>query len=211
MRNYLNILLFTFVALIITGCKTIEPKDYSLFEQHRPKSILIVPPKNSSTEINAGFAVLTQSVEPISELGYYVYPVVLVNDYFIQNGLTVADEIHNIPIKKLDDVFGTDAVLYINVENYGSKYQVFASNTYVYLSAKLVDCKSGLVFWENRTEYVYAGSSGLIEALIEQIVNKLADTPFKVAELAAHQCYSVPGQGLLLGHRHPEFGGIEPE
>ena len=46
------------------------------------------------------------------------------DEVFKQNGLTVANDIQAVSLSKLQQSFNPDAVLYINVQNYGTNYQV---------------------------------------------------------------------------------------
>lgn len=206
MNKFKALILTLVVGFLMGGCATLPPKDYSLYEAHMPKSILVLPPINQTSEINANYSFYTQTSKPIAEMGYYVYPVVLVDQFFKENGVTIADEMHNIPLDKLYEVFGADAVLYITVEQYGSKYVVFSSNTIIVASAVMVDSKSGEEIWRGRVHHVQAGSSGLIEAIVEQVVNKLVDQPHVAAGFATQVLLVPQGQGLLKGFRHPEFG-----
>lgn len=192
--------------LLFAGCATVQPKDYTAFRQSRPRSILVLPPTNETTEINAPYSFLTTTTRPLAELGYYVFPVAVVDEYFKQNGVTSPDEIQKIPLPKLREVFGADAVLYLTVEKYGSKYQVLASTTYVYARGKLIDCRTGTLLWEGSVKTEYAGQSGLLQAIVTQVMNKLMDQPHAVAMMASAQLLLPPGQGLLKGPRHPEAG-----
>ena len=51
-----------------------------------------------------------------------------------------------------------------------------------------------------------AGQSGLLEALVDQIVNRLMDQAHQVCLFAGQQLFVTPGQGLPKGPRHPEHG-----
>ncbi|HLP24459.1 MAG TPA: GNA1162 family protein, partial [Acidobacteriota bacterium] len=189
------------------GCVTPPPpKDYTAFRQSNPRSILVLPPVNESTDVGATYSVLTTTTAPLAELGYYVLPVGIVDQFLKENGLTVPGEMHQAPLNKLREVFGCDAVLYLTVKQYGSKYQVFASNTYVSLLGKLVDARTGTVIWEGNAEAVYSGQSGLLEALVTQVMNKLFDQAHQVAAMASYQLFLPSGQGLPKGPRHPEYG-----
>jgi hypothetical protein len=199
------------IALVIaglswSGCVTVKPKDYTEFRKRHPRSILILPPVNQTTEVGASYSLLTTTTQPLAELGYYVFPVVLVDQFLKENGLTVADEMHQVPLDKLYDTFGADAVLYITIEKFGTKYQLIVSNTIVHVRAKLVDCRSGLILWEGRAQVENSGQSGLIEAIVDQVVRKLTDQAHLVAGMASYQLLTVPGQGLPKGPRHPEYG-----
>ena len=193
-------------VLFVTGCTTVPPKDYTEFRKHQPKSILVLPPLNNTTELLAGYSVYTATSVPISELGYYVFPVVIVDQFLKENGLPTPSEMHQVPLAKLREVFGADAVLYVTVERYGSKYQLFASNTVVTASARLVDTGSGVCIWESRVDFVQGGRSGLLEAVLDQVINKLLDQAHEAAQRASGLLFNQPNQGLLKGRRHPEFG-----
>lgn len=191
---------------LLTGCVTVPPKDYTEFRRSNPRSILVLPPVNESTEVIAPYSLLTTTTHPLAELGYYVVPVVMVDALLKENGLGLPAEMHQAPLAKLQEIFGADAVLYITIEKYGSKYQLIASNTYVHTRAKLVDARSGTTLWEGRTQTVYSGQSGFLEALVEQVLNKLVDQAHQVAGMASYQLLTIPGQGLPYGPRHPEHG-----
>lgn len=192
--------------LLFTGCATVPPKDYTAFRQSNPRSILVLPPVNESNEVMAPYSLLTTVTRPLSELGYYVVPVVMADHLLKENGMTLPAEMHQAPLEKLRLVFGADAVLYITIEKYGSKYQLLASNTVVFARAKLLDARTGTELWQGRANTTYGGQSGLIEALVEQVLNKLVDQAHNVAAMASIQLITLPGQGLLKGPRHPEFG-----
>jgi hypothetical protein len=193
--------------LLLTGCVApLPPKDYTALHLSKPRSILVLPPVNQSTEVIASYSVLTTVTRPLSELGYYVIPVVMADHLLKENGMALPDEMHQAPLEKLRTVFGVDAVLYITIEKYGSKYQLIASNTVVFAHAKLLDAHTGSELWQSRVSITFAGQAGLIEALVEQVMNKLVDQPHNVAAMATFQLVSVPGQGLPKGPRHPEYG-----
>ena len=205
-------IILALLMLLLTGCVTVPPKDYTVFRQHQPKSILVLPPQNMSTDINAGYSVLTTTTRPLSELGYYVFPVVMVDQLLKENGLPTASEMHQAPLDKLHEVFGTDAVLYITVEKYGTKYMVISSSTFVQARGKLVDCRTGTVLWEDQVVTQLGGNSSsdpiaaLVGALVDQVVNKMTDQAHNCAYLASSLLLANPNTGLLKGPRHPEFG-----
>ena len=113
MKNSLKFIAAIFLVVFFTGCsiKEPEPYDYSEFLQKRPHSILVLMPTNDSTEISGPAAVLANEVAPLSEAGYYVFPVALVNDTFKLNGITEPSEIAAVPLNKLDKIFHADSVL----------------------------------------------------------------------------------------------------
>ncbi|MDR0780698.1 MAG: DUF799 domain-containing protein [Pseudomonadales bacterium] len=202
------------VLVLMTACVTPPPAfDYFAFNAARPRSILVLPPRNQSPEISAAYGVLSQVTLPLAESGYYVLPVALVDETFRQNGMTVADDIRDVPVAKLYEIFGADAALYIDIIEYGAKYLLFDSAAVVTLSATLVDLRSGQTLWTGRTSATNAqnnnnGGGGigalLVAAMVKQILNSVSDASYTVAGMASTQLLAA-GQprGLLYGPRHP--------
>jgi len=151
---------------------------------------------------------------PIAEQGYYVYPVAVVDQYLKENGLPTAGEMHQVPLAKLREIIGADAVLYLDLVQYGSKYHLISSDTIVSAKGRLVDARSGDVLWEGATVAQQNsngnGSGNLLAdalaALITQAINSKTDQGHRVSVLASQQLFLTPGRGLPYGPHHPKYG-----
>ena len=204
----------TVMALFLSGCVTQGAYDYTAFKESRPKSILVLPPVNNSPEVGAGYGFLAQTTFPLAERGYYVFPVALVDETLKQNGVTVANDAHAISLKKLQEVFGADSILYITIENYGTTYKVIASDTRVTANAKLIDGRTGTLLWEGRATASSTENSNnnngllgiLIGSLVEQVIASATDRSYDVAGIASQRLLGAGGQnGLLHGPRSPNY------
>lgn len=197
-----NIFLFIVLSFLISGCvKTAEPYDYSNFIKNKPSSILVVMPTNDSLNIKGGPAFLANAVLPLSEAGYYVFPPVLVNETFRKNGIYEANDILNIPTDRIRKIFGADAILYINIDKYETKYYVIQSSTSVSAYAKLVDLRSGEKLWDRKVSLTSSSGGGdlaLIMAIVSQIVNTISDAEFDMSANASAILYSVGCDGCIL-------------
>lgn len=190
--------------------------DYSAFERSPPRSILVMPPLNRSTDVGATYGVLSTLTSPIAERGYYVFPVAVVDEMFRQNGLPTAGEMHQAPLDKIREIFAADAVLYPTVEDYGTKYHVLSSDTVVHVSARLVDARSGTLLWEGRGMLQQGSGNGggggllgaAISAVVSQVMNASRDAAHPVARLASHQMIEAEGRGLPYGPYSPNAGRI---
>lgn len=206
--------LLLLVAVTLVGCATPEAYDYSAFKESKPKSILVLPPTNQSPDVKASYSMLSQVTYPLAESGYYVFPVAVVDETFRQNGLTDPEDIHNVPLDKLHQIFGADAVLYIDVEDYGTSYMIISSDTRVTASARLVDLRTGRQLWSGKatasSSEQNSNSGGLIgmmvQAVIEQIANTLTDKGHQISGITSARLLSagVPN-GILYGPRSPHF------
>lgn len=200
---------------LLSGCATPAKYDYSEFRSSRPASILVLPPLNSSPEVGASYSMLSQTTWPLAESGYYVLPVTLVDEAFKQNGLDSAAEIHQLPVKRLREIFGADAALYIEIKQYGTSYAVIASETRVTAEGHLVDLKTGKTLWAgsataSSSEGKGNNSGGLIGLLIEAVVNQIADTlsnrGHPIAGITSQRLLAAGRpNGILYGPRSPFY------
>jgi hypothetical protein len=204
-------------TLLIGGCVNTQPYDYAAFKQSRPKSLLVLPPLNTSPDIRATNSVLSQTAYPLAEAGYYVIPVAVMTETFRQNGIVNADEAHTVSGQRLREIFGADAALYIKVTEYGPSYRVVSSDTTASATAKLIDLRDGRVIWEGSAQASTAenrnnrnqGLAGLlVGAIVEQILSStIADSSHTVANTMTNRLLtSGAPRGILYGPRSPKFG-----
>jgi len=205
-------------AVFAVGCASnkAQPYDYTAFKAAKPRSIVVLPPLNNSPEVKATYGMLAQMSLPLAESGYYVLPVALVDETFKQNGLTTAADIHSVDVKKLHEIFGADAGMYVTVTRYGSTYTVIDSTVVVSANAKLVDLKTGAVLWVGEATASSAETNnnsggGLIGALVaaavKQIINSATDSSFPIAGITSNRLLSAgTPNGMLFGPRSANYG-----
>jgi len=197
------------VSMMLTGCVT-KPYNYTNFRAHPPRSILVLPPLNESTAVEGTYSYLSTATYPLAEMGYYVFPVAVVDHFLKENGMPTAGEMHQIPLVRVRDIIGADAVLYITLKQYGTKYVVISSVTTVALHGKLVDTQTGLVLWEgDGLGQDNSGGSGnpiadLIAAAVTQVVNSSVDHGHTVCRVANANLFSLKDHGLLCGPYIPK-------
>jgi hypothetical protein len=203
-------------ALLAACAQPVKHADYTAFKNSQPHSILVLPPENETTDVQATNSMLSQMTMPLAESGYYVVPVAVMDETFRQNGLTVAADIQATSPAKLREIFGADAVLYSKITQFGTSYRVLASATVVTASAKLVDLKTGDVLWQgsataNSNEGNNYGGAGLVSMLVaaavQQIADSLTDRSHDMAAVTSYRLlHAGPPNGLLFGPRSSKFG-----
>lgn len=201
----------TLMLVFLTGCVTTAPYDYTAFRASNPRSILVLPPVNQSLDTRASYSFLTHVSMPLAEGGYYVFPVAVVEETFRENGLTNPDEIHALPLDQINKVFGADSVMYIKITQYGTSYQLLASDTRVTAEATLVDGRNGQLLWKGQatassTEQSNNQGGGLVGllvvALVEQVINSTTDRSYQIAGLTSGRLLSPHAvNGVLPGPR----------
>ncbi len=199
------------MLLAVAACGKSGPTDYGAYRAQMPASILVLPPTNQSVEVNAPYSYLSTITRPIAEAGYYVFPVAVVDAYMKENGLPTPADMHGVPLEKLDEVFGPDAVLYVDIEAYGQEYQLLSSAAVVRANAKLVDVDTGTTIWDGKINAAHSSGGGgsnllvaLIGAAISQAVGTTVDASHGVAVTANRKLFSGR-RGLLLGPYHPRY------
>jgi len=216
MRTNLKALGLGLLLAMLGGCVTQTPYDYTAFKQSKPRSILVMPPVNTSPDIQAGYSMLSHVTLPLSEAGYYVLPVAVVDETFKQNGVMSADEAQAIPTAKLHEIFGADAALYLEITEYGTSYRLIASEVAVTAKAKLVDLRDGRLLWDGSARASSAenqnnnGGGGLIgllvTAAVEQIMNSLTDRSHQIAGITSARLLTAgTHNGILRGPRSPQY------
>jgi len=205
-------------GLVLTGCASSPAvnKNMTVYKQHMPQSILVLPPVNDSPDVKATYSYWPTVITPVAEAGYYVFPISVVDSMFKENGVTNGHDAQSISPQKLQEIFGADAALYIRIKEYGSKYQVIQSVATVSVDAKLVDLKTNETLWTGEKKAVQSSNSGnndlltaLVGALVEQIAGSLNDRAYPLATIVNTQLFTPtqhnPGLGLLYGPRSPKY------
>ena len=211
-RALLQLIGCAVLALLLVGCVSIPPYDYTNFRAHPPRSILVLPPLNESTIVEGTYSYLSTVTEPLAELGYYVFPVAVVDQFLKENGMPTAGEMHQVPLNKVVEITGADAVLFVTLLQYGSKYNVINSATTVRLKARLVDTRTGLLLWEGTgMAQENSGGSGnilgdLIAAALTQAINSGTDAAHHVSRAANANLFYKKDRQLLYGPYSPEYG-----
>lgn len=205
----------TAATLLLAACQTSSGPsyDYTEFERSNPRSILVVQPANASVEVKAPFSVLAQTTKPLAESGYYVFPVALVNETFRENGIDAGEEIQQLELSKLKAIYGPDAILFIDVQEYGTKYQVISSVTKVSAKARLLDANTGTVLWQGESTIVVDPNQGnnsllgaMVSAVVNQIAGKLSDKAYGVAGQMDNNLLSADVRNrVLYGPYHSKY------
>lgn len=207
-KTSIRFVAFAALALALTACVSgPAKKDYSLFRAKNPRSILVVPAVNRSVNVQAPDYFLSTIAKPLAERGYYVFPVNMVRDVMNDDGLSDADMVHNAPAPRLARLFGADAVLYVSVDHWESKYLVLNTTTTVQFTYTLKDGEDGAVLWERKLRHAYspqANSGGnplatLVAQAVVSAIEKADPNYMPLTREANTLAFYAQGQGLPAG------------
>jgi hypothetical protein len=223
-RHLFPILLLLFTLGIFNGCAApvIDYSHYRPYVEHMPRSILVLPPLNDSANVHASEAFLSTITAPLGELGYYVYPVSVVDRLFKENGVPVPGDMHAVSLKKIDEIFGADAVLYVHIRTWTTTYVLVDTTSSVSIEYKLVDTKTGTVIWKNVGNYAFSSSQSaaqsggdiismaamaVILAQVQAIDNATSNGKYERAAAAQTnaQVFYAFHHGLLVGAHRADY------
>lgn len=212
-RSWVRIGAASALLSALTACQTVTPYDYSNFRAHPPRSILVLPPVNDTTAVEGTYGYLSTVSQPLGELGYYVFPVAVLDSYLKDNGLPTPTEMQQVALGKFAEITGADAVLYVTLKQYGTKYVVLNSVTSVEVDARLLDTRTGILLWSGHAlaQQGASNSSGgvlgaLVAAAVTQIINSSTDRAHQVSHLANQLLLDKPGAALPYGPYSPLYG-----
>jgi hypothetical protein len=198
----------------LTGCVNAPKKaDYSQFRTESPRSILVVPVINKSVDVNAPDYFLSTIAQPLAERGYYVFPLNMVKAVMADDGLSDANLVHSGDPRRLGELFGADAVMYISIERWDAKYVVLATTVTVELTYIIKSTHTGQQIWSSHQQIVYnpqsqsgGGLAGLLANAITAAIAKAAPNYMPLARQANAQAINLKGTGLPAGPYDGLFG-----
>ena len=207
MRTISSSLLLIATLMSLGGCVTAPPKaNFTQFRTENPRSILVVPAINKSVDVNAPDYFLATISVPLAERGYYVFPVNMVRSVMADDGLNDANLVHSGDPKRLGELFGADAIMYISIERWDAKYAVLSTTVTVELNYTLKSSHTGATLWHNHETKVYqpqaasgGGLAGLIADAVEAAVTKAAPNYIPLAQQANAHAVDTKGTGLPAG------------
>ena len=149
-KRFLYTLILLLVVLL-SGCatipKTTKGSEFPKMYEEQPKSLLILPPMNESSDAEAKRYYMTTVETPFALMGYYTFPVEIVSDVMKQEGVYDTELLYNMPLEKFHEFFGADAVLFTRIKEWKVSYAIVASTLTVSIEAEIKSTKSNETLW----------------------------------------------------------------
>lgn len=202
------------VLLTTVGCATVQHDDSWLddFHEVQPKSILVVPVVNNSTDVQAPTSVLATLPFRLGEKGYYVYPVNTVKTLLEYEGFYEPAEVHAQPPEQLAELFKADSILYVTIHEWTSRYVLFSTTTEVDFEYRIVN-SDGAELWATRKVLRYSpqsSSSGnplvdLIALAVTAAIERAAPNYLPLTRQAHSEVFNGRHVGLPPGPYNPAY------
>lgn len=199
-------------TLFFAGCASKVTKGEfapKIYGEH-PVSILVLPPINKTTAADAKEYYATTVAEPLTNTGYYVYPMEVVYDILQQEGLFDTETMQHVPVQKFREFFGADAVLYVTILEWNTKYSLVSGSVNVKIACDLRSTTSGEQLWfyddEVSVNTSASGGSGGLGGFLAQIVVTAIQTAAQGYIDPARDASKKIFEALPYGKYHARFG-----
>lgn len=163
---------FLLACFIVTSCgvtnSVTRESQYAKLYEERPVTLLVMPPINNSTNVEAKDLLYTSISRPLVEAGYYVISPLLAMDILKAESAYDSENFFEAPLTAFKNYFGADAVVFSVIDSWTKKgLGIQTKIRYVIRSAHTND----VLFDRSCDLYldlsVDSGTSGLLGALID--------------------------------------------
>lgn len=204
---FIGIGMFFFTSCATTS-KIPKSEAYEGIYKEQPLSILLMPPINRSTNVEAKEYFHSTLNVPLANMGYYVIPPFLSMEILKRESAYDSELFLDAPLNKFRDVFGADIVIFTIIHTW--KKSGIASNVYVEveyiikstITNEILYTRKGKVTYDASISTGAGGIAGLIADLALSAVNTAATKYVDVAR----GCNLYTFKDLPAGKYHANYG-----
>ena len=187
-----RILYFIILCCMATSCGVISTvtreSQYAKMYEEKPITLLVMPPINNSTNVEAKDLLYTSISRPLVEAGYYVISPLLAMDILKAESAYDSEMFFEAPLTAFQNYFGADAVVFSVIDTWAKKgmgietkirYVIRSAHTNEILFDRSCDLYLDLS--------IDSGNNGLLGALVDlaaSAINTAATDHIKAARKA---------------------------
>lgn len=205
-----KIVIFIFAAFSLVSCgvsnQVTRASQYAKLYEEKPLVLMVMPPINNSSNVEAKELLYTSISKPLAEAGYYVISPMLAMDILKNESAYDAEMFFEASLNPFKNVFGVDAVVFSVIDTWTKKgFGIETKIRYVVRSAHtgetLFDrsCDLYLDLSQN------TGNSSGLAALFELAASAIATAATDHIEAARKANYFI-FRDIPRGKYSPEYG-----
>ncbi|PKP12536.1 MAG: hypothetical protein CVU08_10055 [Bacteroidetes bacterium HGW-Bacteroidetes-3] len=209
----LNIILTAAIAILTSCSSMIKPTlttkydSYKEMYEEKPLTVLIMPPINRSTYVDAKEYFHSTLNTPIVNAGYYVIPPFLSMEILKKESAYDSELFLYTPLKKFEEVFGADMVVFTIIHSWDKSSLdalVVVDVEYIFKSTKtneIVFTRRGQI---NYDASVSSGAKGILGFVADLTISALNTSTIKYINVA-RSCNSYVFKDLPAGKYSPNY------
>ncbi len=208
-----KLILIAVLGLVgLTNCTTTsniaKSTAYKGIYVEKPNSILLMPPINRSTNVEAKEYFHSTLNVPIANAGYYVIPPFLSMEILKKESAYDAELFLNSPLSKFQDVFGADMVLFTIIHKW--EKSGIAANVYVEVEYIIKSTTTNEVIYTRKGDVTYnasinSGTGGFIGLIADMAVSAINTAATKYVDVA-RACNAHTFKDLPAGKYSSSYG-----
>lgn len=117
-----KILLFLVFAAVLSSCGSTSSltrgSQYPLMYEEKPLTLLVMPPINNTTNVEAKDLLYTSISKPLIDAGYYVIPPMIVMEVLREESAYDAEIFVDSSLDMFKEFFGADAVVFSEINKW---------------------------------------------------------------------------------------------
>ncbi len=185
------------IILVLTiaffySCSTTQPilktVAYKGMYSEKPLTVLLMPPINKTTSVDAKEYFHSTLNVPIANAGFYVIPTFLSMEILKRESAYDAELFLNSPLTKFGEVFGADVALFTIIHKWDKTYgMVYVEVEYVIKSVKtneVLYTRKGQINYNTNVQVNNAGLEGALMSIAATAINTAATKYVDVARIA---------------------------
>lgn len=213
MKNRKNLLIIAVlsVTMFLTSCATLTKSDvYPKVYEEKPLAVLVMPPINQSTNVDAKDYFYSTLSKPICNEGYYVFPPFL-SMYTLQRESAYDSELFiNRDISKFGKKYGADVLMFTIIKSWnksGLKADVEVEIEYIFKSTKtneIVFDKNAVIIVNTAVDTGLNGGLGILANILATSIKTAATDYVKVARTCNYYALETEAS-MPVGPYHPDY------
>jgi hypothetical protein len=202
---------FSVITAILTSCATTAPIKKSIayegMYKEQPLTILLMPPINRSTAVDAKEYFYATLNVPLNNKGFYVLPPFLTMDVLKRESAYDAELFINGSLSKFGEIFGADIALFTIIEKWDKSSigaTVTVSVEYIAKSTRTNETlytRKGTIVYDAS---VKSGSGGAIGALLDMAASAINTAATKYVDVG-RVCNSYTFKDFPSGKYSPNY------
>ncbi|MDR3366283.1 MAG: DUF799 domain-containing protein [Prevotellaceae bacterium] len=196
---------------LLSSCSITAPLKKSVaykgMYDEKPVAILLMPPINRSTEVEAKEYFHSTLNVPIADAGYYVIPPFLSMEILKKESAYDAELFLNSPLNKFGEVFGADLALFTVINRWDKSKlaaTIYVEIEYIFKSIKtneIVYTRKGSVTYDASINTGMGGGLGLLANIAASAINTAVTKYVDVARA----CNAYTFKDLPAGKYSPTY------
>jgi len=211
MKKTLKLISLLAVVVTLLSCATFKTEKknvaYAGMYEKKPVSVLIMPPINKTTSIEAKDYFYSTLTSPVAERGFYVVPPFISMEILKRESAYDAERFLESSLKKFGEMYGADVALFTIIHQWDKS--ALTSDVTVGVEYIIRSIKTGEILYQRKGSIVYDTSirinGGGLFGLLATVVASSVNTAVTDYVPVSRSCNSYTLADLPAGKYHSKF------